>query len=175
MSSRTRRATTGDNPRYRPPHDIAAIDDGRKNKSRMRKIVHHVDGRRPPGTRRHRRTDIAPGAEDRNDAGEVGCQRIVTRNLYSRRVRRPKTAYIMIAVVAYQRMRAGRRQQAQFGARQVARTNKKYGTGLQIKKYGRNRIRYSLPRFRVDWNYFLYMSHSTSQRENSFFSIAMQL
>jgi len=58
--------------------DIAAIDDGRKDEGRMFEVVHHVDGDAGrPGPRRYFGSDVARArAEDRDDAGEIGGQRI---------------------------------------------------------------------------------------------------
>ena len=51
-------------------HDVAAIDDGGKDESRMREVVHHIDGQADRlRARRHRNADVAgAGAEDRDHA-----------------------------------------------------------------------------------------------------------
>src|SRR6478736_9005792 len=65
--------------------------------------------------------------------------------------------------------RARRCQQAQFRARQVAGSNQKHGTGLQIEKYRQeSHAALASPTYGVDWNYFLYMSHSMPAKRKLF-------
>ena len=116
---------------------VAAIDDGGKNESRMREIVHHIDGQTDRlGPRRHRNSDVAGArAQDGNDAGEIGRQRIAIRKLDPRHIGSGKPAQIMLAVgreVAD--ARASRRQQAQFRPRQIAGADQQHRSGLQVEK-----------------------------------------
>ena len=116
---------------------VAAIDDGGKNESRMREVVHHIDGQADRlGPRRHRNADVAGArAQDRNDAGEIGRQRIAFGKLDPRRVRGIQAAHIMMAVGREPAdARARRRQQAQFRPRQIAGADKQHRTGLQIEE-----------------------------------------
>ena len=118
-------------------HDIAAIDDGGKNESRMGEIVHHIDGKADRlGPRRHRNADVAGArAQDGNHALEFGRQRIAAGKFDPRRIISGEPAHIMMAVgreVADARTR--RRQQAQFRPRQIAGADKQHGSGLQIEK-----------------------------------------
>src|SRR6478735_8229506 len=65
--------------------------------------------------------------------------------------------------------RARRCQQAQFRPRQVAGSNQKHGTGLQIEKYRQeSHAALASPTYGVDWNYFLYMSHSMPAKRKLF-------
>ena len=108
-------------------HHVAAIDDGRKNESRMRKIVHHIDGQadrfRP---RRHRDADVAGArTQDRNHAAQIGDQRIAFGQLDPRGIGGVQPAHIMTAVGGEPAdARARRQQQAQFRPRQIRRTRR---------------------------------------------------
>ena len=88
---------------------VAAIDDRREDESRMREVVHHIDGQTDRlGPRRHRSADVAgAGAQDRDHAGQIGGQRIALRAARSapRRRRRGRSHHDAPSV-AYQRMRA---------------------------------------------------------------------
>ena len=101
-------------------------------------VVHHIDGQtdrlRP---RRHRNADVAgAGAEDRDDAGQIGGERIAVRGFDPRDVVGGKPAEIMIAVGREPAdLRTGRRQQPQFGAREVARSDEQHHAALQIEKH----------------------------------------
>ncbi len=65
--------------------------------------------------------------------------------------------------------RAGRRQQAQFRPRQLAGPDEQHGTGLQIEKHRqKSHAILSSPTSGVDWNYFLYMSHSALAKRKLF-------
>src|SRR5882762_1731778 len=65
--------------------------------------------------------------------------------------------------------RPRRCQQAQFRPRQVARADKQHGTGLQVEKYRQvSHTALASPTCGVDWNYFLYMSHSTAAKRKLF-------
>ena len=68
--------------------DVAAIDDRGKDEGRMREVVHHIDGQADRlRARRHRNADVAgAGAEDRDDAGEIGRQRIARGQFDPRRI-----------------------------------------------------------------------------------------
>jgi hypothetical protein len=66
-------------------------------------------------------------------------------------------------------VRARRGQQAQFRPRQIAGSDEKHGTGLQIEKYRQeSHATLAAPTCGVDWNYFLYMSHSTPAKRKLF-------
>src|SRR6267143_851135 len=65
--------------------------------------------------------------------------------------------------------RPRRCQQAQFRPRQVARADKQHGTGLQVEKYRQvSHTALASPTCGVDWNYFIYMSHSTAAKRKLF-------
>src|ERR1700691_4750337 len=65
--------------------------------------------------------------------------------------------------------RAGGGQQAQFRPRQIAGSDQEHGTGLQIEKHRqKSHTMLASPTYGVDWNYFLYMSHSTSAKRKLF-------
>ena len=67
---------------------VTAIDDGRKNESRMRKIVHHIHGQTDGlCPRRHRSPDVAGArTQNCNHSGKIGSQWIALGELNSRRV-----------------------------------------------------------------------------------------
>src|ERR1700730_6588316 len=65
--------------------------------------------------------------------------------------------------------RARRCQQAQFRPRQVTCSDQQHRTGSQIEKHRQeSHPRLASPTCGVDWNYFLYMSHSTPAKRNLF-------
>jgi hypothetical protein len=65
--------------------------------------------------------------------------------------------------------RAGRGQQAQLRPRQIAGPNEEHRSGLQIEKHRqKSHTMLASPTYGVDWNYFLYMSHSTSAKRKLF-------
>jgi hypothetical protein len=65
--------------------------------------------------------------------------------------------------------RPSRCQQAQFCPRQIASSDQKHGTGLQIEKYRQeSHATLASPTCGVDWNYFLYMSLSTPAKRKLF-------
>ena len=74
--------------------DVAAIDDRGKDESGMRQIVHHIDGQPDRlRARRHRNADVTgAGAKDRNDAGQIGRERIARSELDPRGVRGARPA-----------------------------------------------------------------------------------
>src|ERR1700737_1724275 len=151
---------------------VAAIDNRRKNKGRMRQVVHHIHGQadrlRP---RRHRGPDVARArAQDRNHPAEIGSQRVASHKLNPRRIGGVQGAHIMIAVGCVPaNARACRCQQAQFRPRQITRSDKHYGTGSQIEKHRQeSHTILASPTCGVDWNYFLYMSRSTPAKRNLF-------
>ena len=161
-------------------HDIAAIDDGGKDESRMREVVHHIDGQadrlRP---RRHRNADVAgTRTEDRNDAAEIGGERIaIVRVRSAPTSSAPMPADIMIAVGRKPAdPRTGRRQQPQFGAREIARANEQHLAALQIEKHGQeSHATLASPTRGLTGIIFYICLDQASQRENYFFSIAVQL
>src|SRR5258705_1189793 len=66
-------------------------------------------------------------------------------------------------------LRTRRRQQAQFRPRQVACANEQHRTGSQVEKHRQeSHARLASPTCGVDWNYFLYMSHSTPAKRKLF-------
>src|SRR5258708_1216851 len=129
----------------------------------MLEIVHHIDGEAGRVCAcRHYNSDVASAcAHDRNDAGEIGGERIAFRELDPRRICF-QPAHIMIAIGRVPAdARARGCQQAQFCARRIAGANQKHRTGLQIEKYRQAaHVTLASPTSTVDWNYFLYMSHS---------------
>src|ERR1700730_14328050 len=65
--------------------------------------------------------------------------------------------------------RPRRRQQTQLRPRQVAGADKQHGTGLQVEKHRQvSHTALASPTSGVDWNYFLYMSHSTPAKRKLF-------
>jgi len=119
-------------------YDIAAIDNGRKNESRMREIIHHIDGQpdrlRP---RRDRNPDVGGArAQDRNHATQIGRQRIAFAKLNPRRIGSLQPAHIVIAVDGVPAdARTRRQQQAQLRPRQLATSYEQDGAGLKIEEY----------------------------------------
>ena len=161
--------------------DIAAIDDGGKDESRMRKVVHHIDGQTDRlRTRRHRRPDIAgAGAKDGNHAREIGRQRIAASQARSARHRwrrgQPDHDRLIGGVPADPR--AGRDQQAQFRPRRV-RPRRLAAPGRLADREIQADIAcgYSLPPVRGLTGIIFYICLvQHPQRENYFFSIAVQL
>src|ERR1700694_1380214 len=64
---------------------------------------------------------------------------------------------------------ARRCQQPQFRPRQVASADQQHRTGLQIEKYRqKSHATLASPTTGVDWNYFLYMSHSEPAKRRLF-------
>src|SRR5713226_2406884 len=62
-----------------------------------------------------------------------------------------------------------RRQQPQFRPRLLASADQQHRTGLQIEKYRqKSHATLASPTSGVDWNYFLYMSHSTAAKRKLF-------
>ena len=123
-----RSAAGADGDTTSPRSTMAGKDEGG-----MREVVHHIDGKADRlGARRHRNADIAgAGAEDRDDAGKIGRQRIALRMLDLRRIVGIEPAQIMIAVGRVPAdARTGRREQAQFRARKIARANQQHRTGF---------------------------------------------
>ena len=159
--------------------DVAAIDDGRKDEARMHEIVHHIDGQTNRlGPYRHRHADIAgAGAEDRNDTGEIGRQRIALRELDPRRVSGIKPADIMIAIGRIPAdARPGRSEQAQFRPHQLAGAHEQHRAGLQIEEY--RQIAHAIltsPHSGLTGIIFYICLVQRPQREIYFFSIAVQL
>jgi hypothetical protein len=103
----------------------------------MREIVHHVDGQSDRlRARRHRNADIAgTGAEDRDDAGEISRQRIAIDGLDPREVVRSQSCQFVIAVGRIPAdLSAGRRQQPQFCARELTRSDEQHLAALQIQE-----------------------------------------
>src|SRR5450759_620700 len=138
----------------------------------MHKVVHHVDGHtdrfRP---RQHRGAHIAGArAEDRNHPCKIRSQGIATGKLDPRRVRSLQATHMMMAIGGVPaNARARRRQQAQFRPREVAGSDQKHGTGLQIEKYRQeSHAAPASPTYGVDWNYFLYMSRSAAAKRKLF-------
>ena len=65
--------------------------------------------------------------------------------------------------------RARRRQQAHFRSGQLASSDKQHGAGLQVEKHRQeSHATLASPTYGVDWNYFLYMSHSEPAKRNLF-------
>ena len=65
--------------------------------------------------------------------------------------------------------RAGRRQQAQFRARQIAGADEQHRAALQIEEHRQeSHAILASPTCGVDWNYFLYMSRSTAAKRKLF-------
>src|SRR5437764_14585537 len=128
----------------------------------MRKIVHHIDGQpyRPRPGRHHRSSIACARANDRNDAGEVGIERIAIGKFDSLQGRGLNTAHIVIAIGRVPaNSRAGRYQQTQFRPRQIASANQQHRTCLQIEEYRQeSHAMLGSPEYGVDWHYFLYMS-----------------
>ncbi len=80
--------------------NIAAIDDGRKNEGGTIEIVHDVDGQTGClRTRRHRNADVAGArAQHRDDATEIGGERIARGQFDASGIRFIDAAQIVIAV-----------------------------------------------------------------------------
>ena len=118
-------------------NDIAAIDDGGKDESGMREVVHHIDGQ-PDRlcTRRHSDTDITrTRAEDRDHSFKIGRQRIALRDIDACGFLGSKPGQIMIAVGRMPaHPRARRNQQAQFCAREIACADQEHWSALQIEE-----------------------------------------
>ena len=161
-------------------HDVAAIDDGRKNESRMREVVHHIDGQADRlGPRRHRRSDVAGArAQDRNHAVEIGRQRIALGELDPRRCRRPRARCTSWwPSVAYQRTRApAAASRRNFARAEIAGADQQHRTGLQIEKYRQeSHATLASPTSGLTGIIFYICLIQRPQRENYFFSIALQL
>ena len=159
--------------------DIAAIDDRGKDESRMREVVHHIDGQADRlGARRHRNADVAgAGAEDRDHAGKIGGERIARGRFDPRHVVGGEAREIMIAVGRIPAdLRAGRRQQAQFGARELARSDEQHLAALQIEEHRQKPHQIlASPTPGLTEIIFYICLDQRPQRENYFFSIAAQL
>ena len=160
-------------------HHVTAIDDRGKNEARMRQVVHHIDrqaDRLCP--HRHRNSDVAGArAKNRNHTAEIGRQRIAFGNLDPRRVGRLQSADIMIAIGREPaNARAGRSQQRNFARARSPAPTSSTGPVCRSRNTGRNRIRYSLPRLTGLTGIIFYICLiRRPQRENYFFSIALQL
>ncbi len=118
-------------------HDIAAVDDRRKNESGMRDVVHHIDGQPERfRTQRHRNADIACArAEHRDHAREIGGQRIALGEIDARELRRFQTVRVMRARGRIPAdARAGCQQNAQLRQRKLAGAGQNDRTGLQIEE-----------------------------------------
>src|SRR5690242_5146670 len=64
---------------------------------------------------------------------------------------------------------ASRYEQTQSRPRQIAGADQQHGTGLQIEKYRQeSHAPLAHPTFRVDWNYFLYISDFTAAKRKFF-------
>src|SRR5258708_10130193 len=152
-------------------HHVAAIDDRGKNKARMLEIVHHIDGQADRFCAcRHCNSDVASAcARDRNDAGEIGGERIAFREPDPRGICF-EPAHIRMAIGCVPADARGRGcQQAEFCARRIAGADQKHRTGLQIEKYRQeSHAILASPTSGVDWNYFLYMSRSMPAKRKLF-------
>ncbi len=159
--------------------DVAAIDDGGKDESRMDEVVHHIDGQSDRlGACRHRHADVAgTGAEDRDHTGQIGGERIAGIRLDPRHVLGGKAGEVMIAVGREPAdLRTGSGEQPQFGAREVARSNEQHLAALQIQKH--RQIAHQIlasPTWGLTEIIFYLSLDQGLQRENYFFSIAVQL
>ena len=118
--------------------DIAAIDDGGKDESGMREVVHHIDGQ-PDRLRahRHRNADIAgAGAKDCDHAGKVGNQRIAGGQFDPGGVVGIEASQVMIAINGIPAHPCARgNQQPQFCAHEFARSDEQHLAALQIQEH----------------------------------------
>ena len=139
MRSRTRRATTGD----APPVPTATTTSPRSTmagKMKVECLRSSITFTGMPAALARAdiaRSDIARArAEDRNDAREIGKQRIALGKLDPRRIGGRKAArHHDDHRSRTSDARTRRCQQAQFRPRQIARADQQHGTGLQIEKY----------------------------------------
>ena len=141
-------------------HDIAAIDDRRKDEAGMLEIVHDVDGQAERlRARRHRNADIArAGADDGDDAREIGGERIACRDLDARRVLGAQTQILIAVDRMHANARTGSSEHAQLGAQKLTRADEDHRTGLEIEEHRQEpHAILASPTSGVDWNYFLYM------------------
>ena len=151
---------------------VTAVDDRRKDEGRMRQVVHDIDrqtDRLCP--QRHRNSNVAGAcAKNRNHTAEIGRQGIAFGKLDPGRVGGLQSSDIMTAIGREPaNARAGRGQQAQFRPRQIAGSDEQHRTGLQIEKYRqKSHTMLASPTYGVDWNYFLYMSHSARAKRKLF-------
>ena len=101
---------------------------------------------------------------------KIGGQGIAGGKLDPRRLVRIKTIQIMMAIgriPANPRTRGC--EQPQFRARQVAGAHKQDHAALQIEEYRQeSHATLASPTSGVDWNYFLYMSHSMPAKRKLF-------
>jgi hypothetical protein len=122
--------------------------------------------------RRHRRPEFAGArAQDCDHPAEVGGQGIAFGQFDPRYVRCLQPAHIMVAVGCVPaNPRIGGAKQAQFHPRQFPGTHQQHRTGLQIEKYRQeSHAILASPIRGVDWNYFLYMSHSAAAKRKLLF------
>ena len=104
----------------------------------MREIVHHIDGQSHRlCARRHGNADVTgAGAEDRDHIRQIGGERIARGRLDPCDVCWLEAGQIMIAVGRKPAdPRAGRNQQAQFCAHELARSNEQHLAALQIQEH----------------------------------------
>ncbi len=97
-------------------------------------------------------------------------KRIAFGKLDPRRLAGTKTGQVMVSIgriPADLRARGG--QQPQFRAHQIAGSDEQHHAALQIEEYGQeSHATLASPTSGVDWNYFLYMSHSTPAKRKLF-------
>ena len=135
-------------------------------------VIHHIHGQADGlCPRRHRRPGIAcAGAKNGDHPAETGRHGIAFGKLDPRRLVSAKTCQVMVAVgrvPANLRARGG--QQAQFRARQIAGADEQHHAALQIEEHGQeSHATLASPTPGVDWNYFLYMSHSMPAKRKLF-------
>src|SRR5829696_6725621 len=138
----------------------------------MREVVHHIDGQPDRlGARRHRNADVAgAGAENGNDAREVGRERIARSRLDPRCIRGIEASKIVIAICREPANPRRRRcHQPPFCAHEFAGSDEQHHAALQIEKHGQeSHAILATPTSGVDWNYFLYMCRSTAAKRKLF-------
>ena len=118
--------------------DVAAIDDRGKDESGMREVVHHIDGQADRlRARRHRNADVAgAGAENCDDARQIGSERIASGRFDPRGVRRRRAQPDHDCRRSHTSGPCARRnQQAQFRAHEFARSNEQHLAALQIQEH----------------------------------------
>ena len=103
----------------------------------MDQVVHHVDRQADgPGAHRHRHAEVAgAGAQDGDDAGKIGGERIALDKFDTPGIGSIDARDIAIAVgrvPAHPRARG--QQQAQLGAHQLACAEQQDRAGLQIEE-----------------------------------------
>ncbi len=182
MRSRTRRATTGEV----PPVPTATTTSPRstiagKMKVECVEVVHHIHGQADRlCPRRHRSSNVAGAcAKDRDHAAEIGRQADRLRQARSAPRRRAQDRSEIMMAIGRDTSECARRPRP-AGAISPAPDRRRRRAAqhrlCRSRNTGRNRIRCSLPQLPGLTGIIFYICLiQRAQRENYFFSIAVQL